>query len=197
MNENWYLHTCLFFKIVSYAWKINSAGQLKWTEVLLYPKASQHHQRADRQMMSYTLCWRCETFSDNVWFIHRVCPQILNINSSPHGEGDNLARQRDLSFIFYGTRKTLALVFIQMNQPLSQFFSRFNINLKLRWMWPVTWDASWNYNLHSLGIITLYVWPRTCVQQETPSHWEWWMESQAAFVYSETRMVRYRYRQIR
>lgn len=54
-------------------------------------------------------------------------------------------------------------------------------------MGPVTWDALWGFNLHSPGIITLYVRPRTRVQQETPSHWEWRMESQGAFVYSQTR----------
>lgn len=62
-------------------------NKLSWlTEVNRGP---QHHQRllcADREMMSCALCWSCETSSDNMWFIHRVCPQILNINSSPRGE---------------------------------------------------------------------------------------------------------------
>lgn len=76
-------------------------------------------------------------------------------------------------------------------------FPRFNINLKLGWMWAVAWDGSWDTNVHSPGIITLYVWPRTCVHQEALSRREWRMESQTALVDSATRMVRYRFRQIR
>lgn len=138
----------------------------------------------------------CETSSDITRFIHSVCPQTLNSNSSLDVTGQNLARRRDLSFIICYTLNFGTCVHSEESTHIT-IFSRFSINLKLRWMGPVTWDALWDFNLHSPGIITLYVWPRTRVQQETPSHWEWWMESQGVFVYSQTRKVRYRFRQIR
>lgn len=138
----------------------------------------------------------CETCSDITRFIHSVSPQTLNSNSSCDMTGQNLAWQRDLSFIICYTLNFGTCVHWEESAHIP-IFSRFSINLKLRWMGPVTQDALGDFNLRSPGIITLYVRPRTRVQQQTPSHWEWQMKSQGAFSYSQTREVRYRFRQIR
>lgn len=73
-------------------------------------------------------------------------------------------------------------------------FFMFNINWALRWMWPVPWKASKDFNLHSPGITSVYEWPRTRIQQargKALNRWRWWMDSKAAFLFSWTGKVRY------